>query len=175
MTVAAAAKKRQQLHHKLTSSKGQLSSLTHMCCCLPSPLSMCYLCYQPCHYHTFILLCKLTKTINQDCALFARIGAKPRTRPKRCPYVSNTFRFIRAVSAEQPNITDTVHSASNNLAIEQICSVLHTGIEGYNSFSYNHLGLVISMYHFKHMQGSHAYAQRLTVHLTVTLLDLIRH
>lgn len=106
------------------TSKGQLSSLTHPCCCLPSSLGLCYLVLPT------MLLSHLHFAVqNQDnspwlCALFARVSAKPRTRSEHCPCVSISFWFIRVVSAEQPNITDPMHSASNNLAIDQTCSVL---------------------------------------------------
>lgn len=120
--------------------------------------------------------------INQDnsfSVLFLQGWCKASYRDKSKvgrPYVSISFWFIRVVSAEQPNITDPMHSASNNLATDQICSVLHRGIEGHNSFSYKyHLYLVISVYRFKHMQRSHAYTQRLTVHRTATLLHSIWH
>lgn len=150
-----------------------------MCCCSPSPsapLSTCYLCCQPRRYHTFILSCKLTKTI-PSLYSFSKGWCKALYQGKSKvgrPYVSISFWFIRVVSAERPNITDPMHSPSNNLAIDQICSVLHRGIEGHNSFSYKYLlYLVISMHCFKHMQRSHAYTQRLSVHLTVTLLHSI--
>lgn len=135
MTAAAAAKKQQRLHHKQISSEGRLSSLTYTWLLLALAFERVLPTMPLLHLHFVV-------KINQDsqprlCAFFARISAKPSTRSKRRPNVSVTFWFIRIVPTEQPNIRDPVHSASNHLAIEQICSVLHTGIEGHNSFSYN--------------------------------------